>query len=299
MINHSYEARPIIYGEALFDCFPDGKAVLGGAPFNVAWNLQAFGLRPLFISRLGNDRPGQQIRAAMQDWGMDLGGLQTDPEHPTGTVQIRIENNEPGFHILPEQAYDYIDSRSLPALETASLLYHGSLILRAPVSAQTLQTLRAKSALPVFLDVNLRSPWWDHETVHASMRNARWIKLNESELNTLAPGDPPLHHQARELQNKTRAELVIVTRGERGTLVYSADGHVEEIVPQQRIEVVDTVGAGDAFASVMITGLLRNWPLSLSLARAQAFASAIVGQRGAISRKMDFYRPFIEEWDLA
>jgi fructokinase len=178
-------------------------------------------------------------------------------------------------------------------------LYHGSLILRAPVSAQTLQTLRAQSALPSFLDVNLRSPWWDHETVHTGMHNARWIKLNESELNTLATGDSPLHQRARELQNKTRAELVIVTRGEQGALAYSADGQVEEIIPEQSIEVVDTVGAGDAFASVIITGLLRNWSLSLSLARAQAFASAVVGQRGATVRDTDFYRPFIEAWGLA
>lgn len=290
---------PIVYGEALFDCFADGKAVLGGAPFNVAWNLQAFRLHPLFISRIGNDSLGQQIRAAMQDWGMDLSGLQTDPDHPTGTVQIRIENGEPSFNILPEQAYDYIDSRLLPSLRGASLLYHGSLILRSPLSAQTLQTLRADSGLPVFLDVNLRSPWWDFKTVHTTMCGVRWIKLNEFELQTLVPGDRPLHQRARELQAKTRAAWVLVTRGERGALVYSADGRMEEITPAGKVEVVDTVGAGDAFASVMITGLLRDWPLALSLARAQAFASAIVGLRGATTRDPDFYRPFIEDWDLA
>lgn len=297
-MNRRDESRPVIYGEALFDCFPDGQAVLGGAPFNVAWNLQAFGLRPLFVSRVGNDALGQQIRAAMQDWGMDLSGLQTDPEHPTGTVQIRIENDEPSFDILPEQAYDYIASRFLPKLEAASLLYHGSLILRAPVSAQTLQTLRASSDLPVFLDVNLRSPWWDHETVHAGMCGARWIKLNEDELHTLVPGKRSLRHLAHDLQDKTQAEWIIITRGERGALVYAANGQIEEIMPAENVEVVDTVGAGDAFASVMITGLLRDWPLPLSLARAQSFASAIVGQRGATTRDADFYRPFIEDWDL-
>ncbi len=291
-------SRPVIYGEVLFDCFPDGKTVLGGAPFNVAWNLQAFGLQPLFISRVGDDTLGEQIRAAMQAWGMDLAGLQTDAEHPTGTVQIRLEDGEPSFHILPEQAYDYIDSRLLPVVDEASLLYHGSLIQRMPVSAQTLQSLRTQTALPVFLDVNLRAPWWDRQSVHASMEKARWIKLNEDELNTLMRAGQTLHQRAQELQRKTRAELVIVTRGERGTLVYTAEGRTEEVVPARTGTVVDTVGAGDAFASVMIAGLLQNWPLPLSLSRAQTFASAIVGQRGATSMEKGFYRPFIEDWSL-
>lgn len=294
----SDERRPLIYGEVLFDCFPDGKAVLGGAPFNVAWHLQAFGLNPLFVSRVGKDELGAQIRTAMQEWGMDTRGLQIDPDHPTGTVQVRLEAGEPQFHILPEQAYDYIDATRLPVLPAAGLLYHGSLIQRAPQSAASLETLRRETGAPVFLDVNLRDPWWEHETVHASLQAARWIKLNQAELERLVPG-ASLHHRARGLHEKTRAEWIVVTRGERGTLAFTADGHVEEVVPEETITVVDTVGAGDAFASVMILGLWHGWPLATSLQRAQAFASAIVGRRGATVRERDFYQPFIEAWELA
>lgn len=298
-MKYQTDSRPIIYGEVLFDCFPDDRRVLGGAPFNVAWNLQAFGMNPLFISRVGDDAMGAEIRAAMRNWGMDLAGLQTDPEHPTGIVQIQLENGEPSFDILPERAYDYIDSQSLPALDKASMIYHGSLILRTPVSATTFESLRNDRTLPAFLDVNLRSPWWNYETVHASMERSRWIKLNENELNTLLAGDYPLFRKIQELQNSTGAELVIITRGERGTIAYTADGQTEEVAPADVVTIIDTVGAGDAFASVMITGLLQDWPLSLSLVRAQAFASAIVGQRGATSRERDFYQPFIENWGLA
>ncbi len=298
-MKHKPASRPIIYGEVLFDCFPDGKTVLGGAPFNVAWNLQAFGLQPLFISRVGNDAAGEQIRAAMQDWGMDLAGLQTDFEHPTGRVQIQLDHGEARFHILPEQAYDYINSHALPAMDGFSLLYHGSLIQRSPISARTLRSISRDRNLPVFLDVNLRAPWWDQKTVHASMENARWIKLNEDELEILVPGNHTLLQRARKLQHNTRADLLIITRGERGTLLYSADGRIDEVCPAKTVRVMDTVGAGDAFASVMITGLLHNWPLHSSLTRAQAFASAIVEQRGATSRKIDFYRPFIQDWSLA
>ena len=62
--------RPVIYGEVLYDRFPDGRSVLGGAPFNVAWHLQGFGLSPLMLTAVGNDQPGLQIRERMQQWGM-------------------------------------------------------------------------------------------------------------------------------------------------------------------------------------------------------------------------------------
>ena len=75
--------RPLVFGEVLFDCFPDGAEVLGGAPFNVAWHLQGFGQEPLFVSRIGDDIRGNQIRAAMSDWGMSLSGLQLDTSHAT------------------------------------------------------------------------------------------------------------------------------------------------------------------------------------------------------------------------
>ena len=78
------KGRVHVFGEVLFDHFPDGSKVLGGAPFNVAWHLQAFGLSPRFISRVGDDEDGEQIKSAMQAWGMSLSGLQTDRKLPTG-----------------------------------------------------------------------------------------------------------------------------------------------------------------------------------------------------------------------
>jgi len=103
------EQRPVMFGEVLFDMFPDGSVVLGGAPFNVAWHLQAFGLSPLLISRVGADALGRQVSAAMQEWGMDRSGLQLDSAHPTGTVSISFSDGEPKFDIVPNRAFDYIE----------------------------------------------------------------------------------------------------------------------------------------------------------------------------------------------
>ena len=90
--------RPLIFGEVLFDHFPDGTAVLGGAPFNVAWHLHAFGLRPLMISRIGNDELGGRVQEAMQKWGMDCSGMQIRHcTHPTGTVQVTFQDGRTGL----------------------------------------------------------------------------------------------------------------------------------------------------------------------------------------------------------
>ena len=100
---------PIVVGEVLFDEMPDGVRVLGGAPFNVAWHLAAFGLRPLMISRVGADDAGDEVLAAMESWGMDTSGVQRDPVHPTGKVRVELDAGEPTFEILPGQAYDHVD----------------------------------------------------------------------------------------------------------------------------------------------------------------------------------------------
>ena len=96
--------RPAVFGEVLFDRFEDGSSVLGGAPFNVVWHLQGFGLEPLLISRVGNDRLGEQVIAAMESWGMDTRGIQFDKDHPTGTVNVTLNNGQPTFDIVPERA---------------------------------------------------------------------------------------------------------------------------------------------------------------------------------------------------
>ena len=145
------EHRIVIFGEVLYDCFPDGSVVPGGAPFNVAWHLQAFGMSPLFVSRVGEDTLGRRILDAMQEWGMDTSGLQFDARHPTGRVEITLESGQPRFDILPGQAYDFIDAEALPPVAGETVLYHGSLALRREDSRKALERLRQETRLPVNL----------------------------------------------------------------------------------------------------------------------------------------------------
>jgi fructokinase len=281
----------------LFDRFPDGSSVLGGAPFNVAWNLQAFGLAPLFISRVGQDPSGRQIRDAMEHWGLDTSGLQLDSAHPTGAVQISIENDEPSYHIVPDQAYDHIDGSALPPAKI-TLLYHGSLALRDPASGSALQRCKEQYSAPVFVDVNLREPWWSGESVLHLLEGARWVKLNADELAALLPDIHDQEGRLESLQDRFELETVFLTRGSEGALARDAQGNRVQVRPSHSLKVVDTVGAGDAFASVLLLGLTCGWDLEDTLGHAQEFASAVVGLRGATTQDPGFYAPFLRIWGI-
>jgi fructokinase len=290
--------RPVIFGEVLFDCFPDGSVVLGGAPFNVAWHLQAFGMAPVFVSRVGDDALGHRIRDTMHAWEMDTSGLQLDSAHPTGKVEIRFVAGEPEYDIIDNQAYDFIDAGSLPPLQQGAVLYHGSLALRNEVSRRALEEIRRLYTPCVLVDVNLRDPWWRREGILQLLEGGSWVKLNEHELALLIQGGSGPADGMAQLLRDYGLQLLIVTRGSAGAVAVTAAGEECQIAPRSVAQVIDTVGAGDAFTSVVLLGQAYNWPLPLLLERAQQFASAIVGVRGATVNDAAFYRPFIHDWGL-
>lgn len=290
-----------IFGEVLLDCFPDGRRILGGAPFNVAWHLQAFGAAPRFISAIGDDADGMQVRRAMREWGMDLSALQTDPGHSTGAVQVHFVDGEPHYEIMAERAFDHIRAQDLPV--AGDLLYHGTLALRRPVSAGALDALKASHHALRVLDVNLREPWWSLAQTRALLDDTDWVKLNRDELllltDTREASEGRLPELAASLQAQHRLRGLVVTLGAEGALAVSDGCAPERVMPPPTQTVEDTVGAGDGFAAVLILGLIHDWPLPTTLARAQDFASRIVAQRGAIANDLALYRPFLDAWGLA
>ncbi len=295
--------RPVIFGEVLFDHFPDGASVLGGAPFNVAWHLNGFGLSPLFVSRVGDDAYGHRIKRSMAEWGLDSAGLQTDPEHPTGVVEVGLDDGQPTFSIVPDQAYDFIDAeraQATSAAADATWLYHGTLAARNPISRAALDGLLADANRSLFMDINLRDPWWQAEDLPVMLKRAHRVKLNDDELGVIASivglSGNALTQQAAALQAAFAIDLLIVTRGAQGAMAREASGTVHTVSPQSTIDVVDTVGAGDAFSAVVLVGLMRGWPLPVVLERAQAFASAVCGVRGATVEERDFYRRHSGAW---
>jgi len=295
-MNHN--RMPLIYGEVLYDCFPDGRENLGGAPFNVAWNLQAFGMDPILVSRVGDDTLGKNILGKMASWDMSTICLQIDPEYPTGKVRIEIDGNEPQFTILPDQAYDFIAPLTGDTDFKPSFIYHGSLALRNDVSSRTLNLLKQNFNCPVFVDVNLRTPWWNAEDVLPLIADATWLKLNEAELDLLFPGQDKPEKRCGQLLERFILDAVLITLGKKGAVALNSDNESVTTEPRKDISVTDTVGAGDAFSSVLLLGFMHNWPLETAMLRAQDFASAVVGLRGAVTEDKNFYKTFYKKWDL-
>ena len=293
--------RPAIFGEVLFDEFPDGTRVLGGAPFNVAWHLRGFGADPVFLSAVGFDTPGQDILQRMEEWGMATGGVQVEDGHPTGRVRVELGGAETRYEIEPGQAWDFIAAepmmRALP--DPVRFVYHGTLALRSERTRASLWRLIDRG-LPAFVDLNLREPWVTADVVRRSMAAARWLKMNDVELAAVTGRGIETFDDcvagARHLGETHDIHRVVVTRGPEGAICVSRGGAVDVGPSPAVTEVVDTVGAGDGFSAVVCMAILGGWGPALTLDRATRFASDICGIRGATTPDPSLYERHLRAW---
>jgi fructokinase len=278
-----------IFGEVLFDTFEDGVRILGGAPFNVAWNLTMLGADAKLISRIGTDSAANEVREAMAAIDMDDIHLQRDSHHPTGRVDITLKAGEPHYTICTDQAYDHIEPPTPPL--AADWLYHGTLAARSPVSFSTLQSLMRDHPRR-FVDVNFRDPFVDADQLPLLITNATWLKLNHEECDRLCrlydlPG-------ARALMAHFRAQNLILTRAEAGAEIYTPQSHHQAPAPEVT-GFKDSVGAGDGFSAMAIWGVMHSWPPEQILKKALAFAAAICTLNGATTPDCPFYQRFKEQ----
>lgn len=286
----SNATRILVYGEVLYDCFPDGRQILGGAPFNVAYGLNGFGHQPYFMSAVGDDAEGKAIRLKMSDWGMLTEGLQLDSAHPTGKVKVTFNGDEPQYEICEDRAWDHIQDVSIPDVE---MIYHGSLVLRDATSRSTFESLVNRTDAKRFFDVNLRAPYYSRELLERWVQGADWVKLNIDELAYLA-GVEAIDFKSAEgkvdiLRERYDVANVLLTAGGEGALIKGVYGY-GRIHPAPTPEVfVDTVGAGDSFTAVTIGGILANQPTEQIVREAAHFASRVCGLHGATAEDKSFY----------
>ena len=301
MMSTSQTQRPIVFGEALYDVFPDGAEVLGGAPLNVAWHLQGFGLRPLFVGARGRDERGSRLDAAFESWGLDRSGVQVLEDFPTGVVHAHVDGADVEYDIVEDVAWDHVDAgRAEDAVRTveAACLVHGSLALRSHDTREALQRLREILDVRVLLDVNLRPPHTPLDRVRVALDHATWAKVNADELAVLTGSRPrsraEIERATARLCRRHHLERAVVTLGRDGALAVGADGETA-FAPSIEVEdFVDPIGAGDAFTSVLTVGMLRHWSLETTLARAHRFAGVICTVRGATPEDPAPYRTL--EW---
>ncbi|MGZ8271640.1 MAG: PfkB family carbohydrate kinase [Methylophilus sp.] len=293
-----------LFGEVLADVFPD-KSVLGGAPFNVARHLKAFRQHPIMISRTGHDVLRKEFIDEFTRLEMDVSGIQVDPVLPTGQVKVIVNEHQHVFDIEANQAYDHIHAGTTQQLMTSihpEMVYFGTLAQRNLESRLALDTFLSDAKCPRFLDLNLRSPWYDLPTIKQSLLRADIVKLNDDELTIVAdyfhPNLKTLQERATYLLDQFDFDTLLITCGHAGAWVMNHQGlaiHVEGNSIHNTL--VDTVGAGDGFSAVCILGLLGHWPMDTMLYRANKFAASICQIRGAVPRDLDFYNAVIQDWN--
>lgn len=287
-VSHAPVSRPVIVGigEILWDMLPGGKQ-LGGAPANFACQSNALGARGVVVSRVGDDDPGREILDRLGPLGIDATCVTTDPQHPTGRVDVRLDARRvPEYVIHEPAAWDFIpaDAASLALAGRADAVCFGTLAQRSPVSRDSIRAfLRAArpQCLRVF-DINLRQNYFDHRTVHDLLQSADVLKLNDSELPVVGGlldlgGDAPT--LVRELLRRYALRLIALTRGPDGSTLYAPNA--ESSHPGVSGPVADTVGAGDAFTAALVLGLLEGHDLARINAFANRLAAYVCSQAGA------------------
>jgi fructokinase len=310
----------VVFGEALVDLFKDGL-VVGGAPFNVARHLAGLGCKPLFISAIGQDNAGDLVTQETQRFGLSPEGIQILPSKRTGVVQVHENEQGHQFEIMPNCAYDYIEtSAAFAAINHVNpqptMLYHGTLGLRNSVSYQSYLALRDKltkdANANVFLDVNWRAGHVEQAVAVRCLQDANVVKLSIEELQMVLawfniavasenklPNMGDTERAIQRLMTNLKAHLLLVTYGDLGSAAFNRDGAclaaAKALINQP---VVDTVGAGDAFSSVMLLALGQRWPMGVALQRANAFAADVCGIRGASPSDLGFYKKYAPAWNI-
>jgi fructokinase len=270
----------------LWDLLPTGPQ-LGGAPANFAYHAQALGASAGVVTRVGDDNYGREILRRFEDQGIGDGVIQVDDIVPTGTVSVSLSGRGiPHYMIHDNVAWDRlaVTPAALQAVREADAICFGSLAQRGEISRGSIQRLVAAGRAEAWrvFDINLRQKFFSRKIIEQSLRLANVLKLNDSELPVLADlfdlGNSP-HQQIEQLAKGFGLRLVALTRGPQGSLLFR-DGNWSEQTPHP-VEVVDTVGAGDAFTAALIMGLLLEKKLDDLHGWATTIARHVCSHAGA------------------
>jgi len=285
-------------GEALFDCLPEGRK-LGGAPANFAYHVGQFGLNGYAISAIGDDELGEEIIETFEKVGLRY--ILPRVEQPTGTVKVTLDSKGvPQYDICLGVAWDNIPQTGemLEVARNAEAICFGSLAQRCDTSRKTIHAFldaAPKSALRVF-DINLRQRWYTAEVINESLNRANILKINDEELDVVAAmllgvaSDDPKKLIAedpdktrvvcRDLIAKYNLKMLILTCGAIGSYVFT--DKEESYVSTPKVQVADTVGAGDSFTAAFVAQILMGKTIREAHEKAVAVSAFVCTQNGAM-----------------
>jgi len=274
----------VCFGEVLWDNFKDGKKP-GGAPMNVALHLFKNAVNPGLISSIGKDEYGEELLNYLETEGISTVHVQQHKTLPTGIVEVNLdENRQATYTIVKPVAWDEIEiNKDLEELvKNSDAFLFGSLACRSKTSRSTLFKLLSFATFKV-LDLNLRYPHYTDSLIKDLLTKCDLLKLNEDELQVIKklfalPEEKP-EELISSLAGKINIKTICVTLGEEGAIIW----HKENIYRHKgyKVTVADTVGAGDAFLATLLSGILKNHPINITLEKACAAGALVASKPGA------------------
>lgn len=275
-------------GEALWDCLPEGRKI-GGAPANFAYHASQFGLESMAISAIGNDILGQEIIDTFNE--RKLNYFLPKVDFPTGTVQVLLDDKGvPQYDICENVAWDNIpfsEELKTIAKQTKAVCF-GSLAQRNKVSRKTIHKFlqampQTEDSLRVF-DINLRQSFYSKEVIEESLRLCNVLKINDEELvivqHLFGYYDLSAEATCRRMLNDFDLKMLILTCGVDGSYVFS---HQEtSFLMTPKVQVADTVGAGDSFTGSFVAQILRGKTIRTAHETAVKVSAFVCTQSGAM-----------------
>ncbi|UMB54645.1 carbohydrate kinase [Lutibacter sp. A64] len=279
----------VCFGEVLWDVFPNHKKI-GGAPLNVALRLQSFNNNVSIITRIGDDEEGLEIKNFIEKHHVQIENIQIDSKLKTGEVKVLLnEKGSATYDINFPRAWDNIQltENAKKIIKKSDAFIFGSLVARNDVSRDTLFKLLKFATYKIF-DINLRAPYYTLEVLSYLMNEADFIKFNDDEIYEISKAldfnTKSLEQNIKFIAEKTNTESICVTKGRHGAILYY--NNIFYYNNGYKIDVVDTVGAGDSFLASLTNKLLNG----IAPQKALDFACAV----GAIVARSEGANPEIE-----
>lgn len=273
-------------GEVLWDMLPEGRKI-GGAPVNFAYHAGQFGIDTMAVSAIGNDKLGEDTIAEMN--GKHLNHIFPSVPYPTGSVQVSLdEKGVPAYDIKENVAWDNIPftNEIESVAHSCRAVCFGSLAQRNAVSRNTIRKFIESTpdgCIRIF-DINLRQNFYTSNVIHDSLELCNILKINDEEIMLVSRmfnyDSSNIENVCRTIMEDFSLEMVILTCGTKGSYIFTKDD--VSFMPTPKVNVADTVGAGDSFTGSFCAAILRGLPVAEAHKKAVEVSAYVCTQNGAM-----------------
>lgn len=273
-------------GEVLWDMLPEGRKI-GGAPVNFAYHAGQFGIDTMAVSAIGNDKLGEDTIAEMN--GKHLNHIFPSVPYPTGSVQVKLdEKGVPAYDIKENVAWDNIPftNEIESVARNCQAVCFGSLAQRNAVSRSTIRKFieSTPSGCIRIFDINLRQNFYTSNVIRDSLEHCNILKINDEEIMLVSRmfnyDSSNIENVCRTIMEDFSLEMIILTCGTKGSYIFTKGG--VSFMPTPKVNVADTVGAGDSFTGSFCAAILRGLPVAEAHKKAVEVSAYVCTQNGAM-----------------